>query len=121
MAPTRAALNEMREVRRADLAFLYSTPAYRRQLDELGLDHVGAELTEMAHRNQWDDMRSRFTDDVMNILVPQGIYDDIPDVLLEWYAGLCSGISLSIPNDDADDLLLARVVERCRDIQTCRV
>lgn len=118
MTPTPDALDAMRETRRGDLAFLYSTPAYRRQLEHFGLADVGATLAEMARLNQWDDMRSQFTDQILNRIVPQGTYDGIPDVLSEWYAGLCTGVCLSIPAADTDDVQLKRLVKRCRHIPT---
>ncbi|MGZ8802856.1 MAG: LLM class flavin-dependent oxidoreductase, partial [Mycobacterium sp.] len=116
MAATEEAMDAMRESRRSELAFLYSTPAYRRQLEDFGLPEVADALSTMAQRNQWDDMRDQFTDEVLNRVVPQGTYDVIPDVLTEWYSGLCTGISLSVPADDAHDDDLSTLVERCRRI-----
>ena len=80
MAITRHALDEQREPRRAELAFLYSTPAYRRQLEDFGLAEVGEALSEMAHRHEWGDLANHLTDEVMNRVVPQGTYQEIPDI-----------------------------------------
>jgi hypothetical protein len=41
MAATRDALDALREPHRAELAFLYSTPAYRRQLEYFGFGEAG--------------------------------------------------------------------------------
>ena len=41
MAATRDTLDALREPRRSELAFLYSTPAYRRQLEYFGFGDVG--------------------------------------------------------------------------------
>ena len=41
MAPTMQDVEALREARRSELAFLYSTPAYRRQLEYFGLGDVG--------------------------------------------------------------------------------
>jgi hypothetical protein len=40
MAATRDALDALREPRRSELAFLYSTPAYRRPLEYFGFGEV---------------------------------------------------------------------------------
>lgn len=116
MAATEEAVVALRDSRRSELAFLYSTPAYRRQLEDFGLSEVGDALSAMAQRDQWDDMPALFTDDVLNRLVPQGTYDVIPDVLAAWYSRLCTGITLSVPADGAHDDDLAALVRRCRQI-----
>ncbi|WP_396930893.1 TIGR03617 family F420-dependent LLM class oxidoreductase [Mycolicibacterium sp.] len=115
-AATRDAVDAIRDQRRSELAFLYSTPAYRRQLEDFGLATVGAALSEMAQRSEWDDLPSILTDEVMDRLVPQGTYDEIPDVLRQWYSGLCSGINLPVPPDEADDDRFAALLAACRQI-----
>ena len=107
-AATSDAVDALREQRRSELAFLYSTPAYRRQLEDFGLADLGAALSAMAQRSEWDDLPTVLTDEVMSQLVPQGTYDEIPAVLTQWYSGLCSGINLPVPADDADDDELRR-------------
>lgn len=96
MAASTVAIEALRETRRAELAFLYSTPAYRRQLERFGI----ADL------------------DALEQLVPHGTYDEIPDVLGQWYAGLCDGLTIVVPAADADDNALAELVRRCRLIPT---
>jgi probable F420-dependent oxidoreductase len=115
-AATRGAVDALREQRRSELAFLYSTPAYRRQLEDFGLADVGAALSAMAQRSEWDDLPTVLTDEVMNQLVPQGTYDDIPGVLTQWYSGLCTGINLPVPVDDADDDSFCALLDACRQI-----
>lgn len=115
-AVTEGALAVAREERRAELGFLYSTPAYRRQLDLLGLDGLGERLTGLAAGSGWNDLGQHLTDDALERLVPQGTYASIPDVLAEWYAGLCDGLVLAVPDDPADDEALREVVARCRAI-----
>jgi probable F420-dependent oxidoreductase len=120
MAATPAALDALKGPRRAELAFLYSTPAYRRQLEHFGLGDIGTALSAMAQRNEWSDLHIHLTDEVCNRLVPQATYDDMPDLLAEWYSGLCTGLSMSIPIDATDDHRLAAFVERCRTIRALR-
>ena len=115
MAATDAELKTVRDGRRSELAFLYSTPAYRPQLEMFGLGALGETLSEMAQRSDWDDLDRHLTDEVIEQLVPQATYDALPDVLSEWYAGLCDGIVLTIP-DDAEPTTFQALVERCKAI-----
>jgi hypothetical protein len=120
MAATRDALNALREPRRAELAFLYSTPAYRRQLEYFGLGEVGEALTDMARRSEWKDLGAHLCDEVMDHIVPQGTFDEIPVILDEWYSGVCDGLSLPVPPDDRYDSYLADLVQRCKAIPTSK-
>jgi probable F420-dependent oxidoreductase len=116
MAATQAELVATRDRRRPELAFLYSTPAYRRQLEVFGLEDLGSRLSAMAQQRDWDDLPSHLTDEVIGALLPQGTYDEIPSVLTSWYAGLCDGLVLAVPElSDADEEFRAMVV-RCREI-----
>ncbi|MBB3601219.1 putative F420-dependent oxidoreductase [Mycolicibacterium sp. BK556] len=115
-AATDDAVAALREQRRSELAFLYSTPAYRRQLEDFGLAEAGAALSAMAQRSEWDDLPTILTDDVMNQLVPQGTYQEIPVILSRWYSGLCTGINLPVPADTADDDSFGALLDACRRI-----
>lgn len=121
MAATRAGVEALREHRRSELAFLYSTPAYRRQLEYFGLEDVGAALSAMAKRGEWKDLADHLSDDVMDRIVPQGTYDEVAEVLAEWYAGLCTGFTIALPADGHDDDHLAALVQTCRRIPTAGV
>jgi probable F420-dependent oxidoreductase len=120
MAATRDALYALREPRRSELAFLYSTPAYRRQLEYFGFEGAGETLSDLARRSEWADMAKHVTDEIMNRVVPQGSYEEIPAVLAEWYSGLCNGLCLPVPQDDEHDDHFAELVERCKAIPTAR-
>ncbi len=115
MAATDAELTAVRDGRRSELAFLYSTPAYRPQLEMFGLGSLGDTLSQMAQRSDWSDLDQHMTDEVIGQLVPQASYDALPDLLAEWYAGLSDGIVLTIP-DDAEAGTFQAMVERCKDI-----
>jgi probable F420-dependent oxidoreductase len=117
MAATRDGVETQRGPRRAELAFLYTTPAYRRQLEDFGLAELGEALSEMARRREWGDLANHLTDEVMNRVVPQGTYQEIPDILTQWYSGLCTGLNLPVSADDAHDRQLAELVQRCKTIR----
>ena len=38
----------------------------------------------------------------------------LPDVMTEWFAWLCTGMTLPVLTDDTDDAHLTKLVERCR-------
>jgi hypothetical protein len=57
------------------------------------------------------------TDEVMNRVVPQGAYAEIPTIPTEWYSGLCTGLRLPVPADDEHDDHVTEV-ERCKAIPT---
>ena len=120
MASTSERLQQAREERRSELAFLYSTPAYLPQLELFGLADLGAALSEMARRSDWADLGRHLTDDVLDVLVPQGTYDELPAVLEHWYAGLCDGIVLAVPPEALDDDGYRELVDRCRAIPAAR-
>lgn len=117
-AATTAGLAQARDRRRAELAFLYSTPAYRPQLGLFGLGDLGEALSAMAQRSDWSELARHVTDEVVAQLLPQGTYDELPTVLAEWYAGLCDGIVLGLPQDTADEDAVGRLVTACRRIPT---
>ena len=117
MAASDAELKTVRDARRSELAFLYSTPAYRPQLELFGLGTLSEALSEMAQRSDWGDLEQHMTDEAIEQLVPHGTYAELPDVLAEWYGGLCDGIVLTIP-DDAESEPFGSLVERCKLIPT---
>ena len=120
MALARADLAELREKKRTELAFLYSTPAYRPQLAVFGAEQVGETLTGMASRGDWTGLDRCLDDDLLDALVPEGTYDEMPGILHDWYAGLCHGIVLAVPAEGDDDLALAGLVADCQDIPAAR-
>lgn len=91
-----AAILAQREAVRSELAFLYSTPAYRVALEVLGLSEVGEELTVMARAGDWARLPAVLTDDVLDRLVTQCTYAELPEVLSSKYASLCDGIALAV-------------------------
>ncbi|MEU8899569.1 TIGR03617 family F420-dependent LLM class oxidoreductase [Nocardia sp. NPDC048505] len=109
-----AALAAARPAMREELAFLYSTPAYRGTLDRLGLGDTATALAEAARTERWEHLPALLTEDMLAQLVPQATYADLPGVLAEWYQGLCQGISLEPPRDPADDNEFRAMLDRIR-------
>ncbi|KRD08686.1 LLM class F420-dependent oxidoreductase [Mycobacterium sp. Root265] len=94
MAATHEEIQALQDARRSELAFLYSTPAYRCQLERIGVTDLGA----------------------LEQLVPHGTYEEVPELLGQWYAGLCDGLTIAVPA--GDDAALADLVRQCRVIPT---
>lgn len=112
-------LSAARDARRAELGFLYSTPAYRPQLELFGLGDLSDALGRMARDGDWGGLAELMTDEVVTTLVPQGTYEQLPGVLEQWYAGRCDGLVLALPDEEHDgrhDEAFAEVVRRCRGI-----
>ena len=112
---TRDELEAARDGQRRELAFLYSTPAYHRQLELLGLDDLGPTLTGIVKNREWSSLPGHLTNDVLDRLLPTGTWDELPHVLDEWYGDRCDGMSLGFPVDPAEDENIRRFVRGVRE------
>ncbi len=112
---TRDAVLAERERQRRLLAFLYSTPAYAPTLELYGWDDLGPRLRDLIRHDRWDDLGLVLSDDVLDELVPCGIFDELPGLVLERFAGLGQGITLGVPDDPEDDDAFGAVVAAIRD------
>lgn len=100
--PTPADVARSLEEQRAVLAFLYSTPAYRRTLELFGWADVGRDLQSMTRSGNWDRLRDLLTDDMMTTLLPLATWDELPQVLEEWFGGLVQALVLQPPSPDRE-------------------
>jgi probable F420-dependent oxidoreductase len=108
--PTTKDVSVNREHHRQLLAFLYSTPAYRRSLSLHGWEELGARLQHITRTREWDTLRDHVTDEVLDTLVPQGTWDELPAVIEQWFGGICDGVILPLPINPADDQRFAEVI-----------
>jgi len=104
------ALAERREHNRRLLAFLYSTPAYERTLELFGWKDLAGVLRSIIREDRWDDLRDHVNDEVLDTLVPQATYDELPNVARQWFDGLCDGLLIAPPPDPKNDALLAPAI-----------
>ncbi len=118
--PTIADVHNNREHNRRLLAFLYSTPAYRRTLTLHGWEDLGERLQTITRTQQWHTLHEHVTDDVIDALVPQAIWDDLPEVIDQWFGGLTNGVILPLPEDPANDSRFAEVIRAVQGITTQR-
>ena len=112
--PNDQALAAERERQRRLFAFLYSTPAYRRTLELYGWEDMAPRLAAMVRSDDWGDLASVITDEVLDTLVPTGRFEEIPGILLDRFGTLGQGILLVPPADTRDDAAFARVVATLR-------
>jgi len=108
------ALAAERERQRRLFAFLYSTPAYRRTLELYGWEEMAPRLAAMVRRDDWSDLASVVTDQVLDTLVPTGRFEEIPGILLDRFGALGQGIMLAPPANDHHDTAFAHVVATLR-------
>ncbi|MFM8481819.1 MAG: LLM class F420-dependent oxidoreductase, partial [Actinomycetota bacterium] len=99
------------EEQRAVLAFLYSTPAYRRTLDLFGWTDVGEALQRATREGAWSRLAELLTDDMMTTLLPMGTWSVLPGILSEWYRGLTQAILVQPPAPGRDDEFMAMIAD----------
>ncbi|MDP5181925.1 LLM class flavin-dependent oxidoreductase [Blastococcus sp. BMG 814] len=113
-APDARSLREALAGARREMAFLYSTPAYRPTLALLGHEDLGERLTQLIRDQQWDALPAALPDDVLAGIVPVGTYDEFPAVIGDWYGGLCDELSITTPADTSADDRFASMLEVVR-------
>lgn len=108
--PDAASLEAERERTRQLLTFLYSTPSYRPSLELFGWGERGERLHQLTRQGKWGEMAGIVDDEMLATLAPTGRYDEIADVLREWYSGLSDWITFPMPSDPAKDGAAAAVI-----------
>jgi len=101
--PDQASVDQSREAQRAVLGFLYSTPAYRRTLELFGWDDLGAQLQLMTRSGDWSQLGVLMTDEVLDVLIPSGTWEELPSVINDWFAGLVDAVLIQPSDDDNDE------------------
>jgi len=105
---------EQREHARQLLGFLYSTPAYWPALEQMGRRELGEKLHALVRAGDWGALPRAVDDALLDAVVPAAPHAEIADRLCELYAGLATGLTLSMPPDPARDPELAPVLARVR-------
>jgi probable F420-dependent oxidoreductase len=114
--PDQDAVRASRERHRGLFAFLLSTPAYRTSLTLYGWEALGEQLQQRTRAQDWGRMADLVTDEVLDALVPEGTWDELPALAAAWFGGLADGVILPVPDDPADDARFAEVVEAVRQV-----
>jgi probable F420-dependent oxidoreductase len=92
--PDPAAVQAERERQRRLLAFLYSTPSYRPQLQRLGWPELQEELAALTRSGEWETLPSVLTDEHLDVLLLSATYAELPDRVRERFDGLVDGVVL---------------------------
>jgi probable F420-dependent oxidoreductase len=103
-------LHRERDRQRRLLAFLYSTPAYRKTLELYGIGELGGRLREVIRAERWDDLHTLIPDELLDTLLVSGRYETLGPLLTERYKGLANGLLLGPIRPEQDDADLARLV-----------
>lgn len=109
--PTDADVRRSLDEQRAVLAFLYSTPAYRRTLDLFGWSDVGQALQTATRQNEWSRLGELLTDDMMTTLLPMGAWSELPGILSAWYSGLAQALLVQPPASGHDEAFMSMIAE----------
>jgi alkanesulfonate monooxygenase SsuD/methylene tetrahydromethanopterin reductase-like flavin-dependent oxidoreductase (luciferase family) len=99
---------------REHFAFLYSTPAYWPALDHLGFGDAGRKLHDLSKRSRWGDMKRLVTDEMIEVLVPQGRYADIAKILLDEYDSIVDQLTFPVPDNPSHDDQVSEILALLR-------
>lgn len=88
---------------RARVAFYASTPSYRASFALHGLEDIAVQLSTLSKQQRWEEMPKLISDDVLDLYVAAGTYDEIAGKLAERYGGLVDRIEFSVPVEGRED------------------
>lgn len=90
--------NELeRQMVRQQISFYASTPSYRSVLAHHGWEDVGNQLSQMAKAQQWAQMSSVITDEMVETFATIAPPAELADALKERYTGIAERINLYLP------------------------
>ena len=82
---------------REQISFYASTPPYRPVFELEGWGSVADELKAIAAREEWQEMPSLITDEMLDVFVLRGKWADLPKLVLQKYEGLLDRVSYYFP------------------------
>jgi len=86
-----------RQMVRQQISFYASTPSYRSVLAHHGWQEVGEQLSQMAKAQQWMQMSSLISDEMVETFATIAQPADLAHALKERYAGIAERINLYLP------------------------
>ena len=90
-------LDIRRELVRERLAFYCSTPSYSAPFESLGLGDLCREMANLSKKSQWNKMKSKIDDQLLNEFAIIETYDNLSATIKTRYANLIDRIELTIP------------------------
>jgi probable F420-dependent oxidoreductase len=112
--PTASAVAAERERQRRLLAFLYSTPSYRPQLERQGWPSLQPQLAALTRTGDWEQLSSVLTDDHLDVLLLTGTYESLPQLVHDRFGGLVDGVVLPAAALLQDEVQAAAAVAALR-------
>ncbi|MDP6377363.1 MAG: TIGR03617 family F420-dependent LLM class oxidoreductase [Pseudomonadales bacterium] len=102
-------VSEVYEWVRMRVGFYGSTPSYWPVFEVHGLEDLGHKLNAMSKKGQWDEMTKEIPDDVVDLFVAAGRFDQIEAVIRERFGSVVSYVGM--PQGTPVELLqdLARI------------
>jgi len=82
---------------RQQISFYASTPSYRSVLAHHGWQEVGEQLSQMAKAQQWAQMSSLISDEMVETFATIAPAAELADALKERYSGIAERINLYLP------------------------
>jgi alkanesulfonate monooxygenase SsuD/methylene tetrahydromethanopterin reductase-like flavin-dependent oxidoreductase (luciferase family) len=100
-----AAIDEVREEVRRQIAFYASTRTYRIVLETHGWGEVAERLNQRAARGDWNGMAAEINDEMVDTYSVSGTFDEIGERVRRRYEGLLDRVAFYMPyragTDDA--------------------
>lgn len=96
------------------LTFLYSTPAYWPSLELYGWKAIGERLHALSRDGKWAEMAGAITEEMLDVLAPQGRYDEIARVIHESYGTLADRLNFPVPDDPTHDEAASEAIAALR-------
>ncbi len=101
--PNEAEVKRQLEKLRYRVAFYGSTPAYFGVFEQHGLNDLGPKLRAATREGAWDKMAAMVPDDVLDLFVARGTYDEIPAAIAKRFGGIVDTVALEfLPSDSAE-------------------
>jgi len=91
------------EAVRQQIAFYASTRTYEPVLASHGWEAIGPELHQKSLAGDWEGMARLITDEMLDVIVVSGTYENIGAKLRERYAGLLDRVALYQPYETSVD------------------
>lgn len=112
--PDPESVRTAREGIRELFGFLFSTRAYWPSLELYGFSGLGEELLSLTRKGEWAELTEQIPDELLDLLVPRGIYSEIADVLRARFEGLANRLTFPLPEDPLLEPVVADVIQALR-------
>lgn len=106
------AVAEQRERQRSLVATLLSTPSYWPSLELHGWRDRGERLHGLVRAGRWDTLADVVDDEMLDVMLPSGVYGELAAKLLDRYDGLADAVTFPMPQAPGDDAAVAAAIAR---------